>query len=246
MKKFFLLTVLSLLVINSFAQSNYAPEPRGYRVLVSVFGGPTIDWLQPKTTDYSRVGIAPGVRVGIPIDINLTDRENFYFSTGLHLKFDHSVIHLPEQYTVFKNDTSSRHFDADADRHFSHLYLTLPTGIKMKVAANSRNIFGFNAGLYHSLYIWGKTFDQFESDKLNKEFSITTSKKDDHYAAMFKESLYAGIGYEYKIKNNLRTYCYMNYVFTFTNFFAPNQLNVYGNAEKALSHGLEFIVGIGL
>ncbi len=247
MKKFFLFTLLSLFVVNSFAQSNYAPEPRGYRVLVSVFAGPTIDWVQPSTSDYSRIGVAPGFRVGIPVEINLTDRENFYFTTGVQLKFDHTVLNLPERYTILETETSSTNISTIADRHFSRLYLTIPTGVKMKTAISSRNILGFNVGLYHSLFFWGKTFDQFKSKTLSPKFSVTTDNEDDHYAAMFKESLYAGIGYEYKIQHNLRSYFYVNYVFTFTNFFAPNQLNQVSNLpEKALSHGLEFIVGIGL
>ena len=150
--KSFLFTLLSLFVVNSFAQSNYAPEPRGYRVLVSVFAGPTIDWVQPSTSDYSRIGVAPGFRVGIPVEINLTDRENFYFTTGVQLKFDHTVLNLPERYTILETETSSTNISTIADRHFSRLYLTIPTGVKMKTAISSRNILGFNVGLYHSLF----------------------------------------------------------------------------------------------
>jgi hypothetical protein len=64
---------------------------------------------------------------------------------------------------------------------------------------------------------------------------------------MFKESLYAGIGYEYRIKSNLRAYAYANYVFTFTNYFRLDSFNsVNGFKESAMTQGVELIVGIGL
>ena len=242
MKRFVLMLVLIVTTCSLMAQNNYVPPMAPYKVLVSFFAGPTLDWVQPKTLQYELVSPSLGYRVGVPIEINLTERENFYFSTGFHVKFENTVLRFPEKYDILNDNIS-----VTTNRYYSNYYLTIPTGIKMKVAISPRSMLGLNLGLYHSLFLSGKTYDKFKLNSISTDYSITTSKVDNKYGAMFKESAYGGIGYEFKINPNLRAYIYANYVLTFTNFFAPNSINrVNLQKESALSQGVELLVGIGL
>ena len=240
MKRIALILVLIVYTCSMMAQNNYGPTNNPYKVLVSFFAGPSLDWVQPKTLEYELVAPSLGFRVGVPIEINLTERENFYFSTGFHVKFENSVLQLPETYDIINYNVSTK-------RYYSNYYLTIPTGIKMKVAISPKSMLGLNLGLYHSLFLSGKTYDRFNINSYSTDYAITTNKVDNKYGAMFKESAYGGIGYEFKINPNLRAYVYANYVLTFTNFFAPNSSNrVNLEKESALSQGIELLVGIGL
>jgi len=240
MKRFVLMLVLIVTTCSLMAQNNYVPPTKPYKVLVSFFAGPSLDWVQPKTIQYELVAPSLGFRVGVPVEINLTDRENFYFTTGFHVKFENSVLQLPEKYEIINYDVITK-------RYYSNFYLTIPTGIKMKVAISPKSMLGLNLGLYHSLFLSGKTYDKFNINSYSTDYAITTNKVDNKYGAMFKESAFGGIGYEFKINPNLRAYVYANYVMTFTNFFAPNSLNsVNLQKESAISQGIELLVGIGL
>ncbi len=243
MKKSVLVATLLIVTWCSFAQNNYVPPAKPYKVLVSVFAGPTLDWVQPSTVNYALVSPSLGARVGIPVDINLTDEENYYFSTGVHMKFDNTLLTFPEQYP-FQNYVDT----VITTRNYSAFYLTIPTGIKLKTNTFGKSVVGLNLGLYHSFFISGKTYDSFKINTLSSDqYSVTTTRKDNVYSAMFKESVYAGIGYEYRIKSNLRAYAYANYVFTFTNYFRLDSFNsVSGLKESAITQGVELIVGIGL
>ena len=245
MKKNLLLFVLVFGTIIVMAQNNYVPQDKPNRILVSVFAGPTLDWVQPSTVEYELKSPSLGARVGIPVEINLNQEEHYYFATGLYLKFDQTSLKFPEKYSILNVvDTVT------TNRYYSALYLTIPTGIKIKTSTFKKSVFGLNLGLYHSFFISGKTYDSFTIDGLSSEpdyYSVTTAKIDNKYCAMFKESVYGGIGYEYKIKPNLRAYVYANYVFTFTNFFNPNLLNsINQQKESAITQSVELIVGIGL
>lgn len=184
-----------------------------------------------KTPQYELVNPSLGGRIGIPIEINLSDGENYYFTTGIHVKYENTVLSLPEKYTILNGDVSLL-----ANRYYSNFYITLPTAIKLKASISRNNVLGLNVGLYHSLFLSGKTYDKFELGNLETDYSITTNKKENKYSAMFKESLFAGFGYEYKIKPNLRTYIYANYVLTFSNFFSPNAVNRVNSKENTLFH----------
>lgn len=245
MKRFVLMLVLIVTTCSLMAQNNYVPPTKPYKVLVSFFAGPALEWVQPKTVGYDLVAPSLGFRAGVPIEINLTERENFYFTTGIHVKFEHSSLTLPEKYELLAGTPS---VIVNTNRKYSNFYLSIPTGIKMKVAISPKSMLGLNLGLYHSLFLSGKTYDEFNLSNISTtDYSITTNLVDNKYGAMFKESGFGGIGYEYKINPNLRAYVYANYVLTFTNFFAPNSMNsVNLQKESAISQGVELLVGIGL
>lgn len=245
MKKNLFVLVLILGAFSLMAQNNFVPQPSPKRVLVSVFAGPTLDWVQPSTVEYELITPSLGARVGIPLEIDLNKEAHYYFATGIYLKWDQTQLRFPEHYSILNVvDTVT------TSRYFSAFYFTIPTGIKIKTSTFKKSVFGLNLGLYHSFFIAGKSYDSFKIDGLSSEpdyYSVTTSKIENKYCAMFKESVYGGIGYEYMIKPNLRAYVYANYVFTFTNFFNPNLFNsINQQKERAITQSVELIVGIGL
>ena len=56
------------------------------KINVGIVAGPSIDWLSTKNDQYEKGGIILGVRYGALLDINLTEDENYYFSTGLKIE----------------------------------------------------------------------------------------------------------------------------------------------------------------
>lgn len=246
MKRKLLVLMFIFGAISLIAQNIFVPQPTPKRVLVSVFAGPTLDWVQPSTVEYELNTPSLGARVGIPLEIDLNKEAHYYLATGVYLKWDQTSLRFPESYSILNVvDTVT------TNRYYSSFYLTIPTGIKIKTSTFKKSVFGLNLGLYHSFFISGKSYDSFKLDGLSSlepdYYSVTTSEIENKYCAMFKESVYGGIGYEYMIKPNLRAYIYANYVLTFTNFFNPNLFNsINQQKEQAITQSVELIVGIGL
>ncbi len=74
-KQLFTMLLLLLLGANVTAQSK--------RVNIGITVGPSIDWLTPKNDQYNGGGVVAGLRYGVPVNVNLTGDENYYFSTGI-------------------------------------------------------------------------------------------------------------------------------------------------------------------
>ena len=64
--------------------STFVKDPGfGSRVNFGVTFAPTIEWMYPHTEGYEKNGVIMGMRYGINLNVNLTERKNFYFSTGV-------------------------------------------------------------------------------------------------------------------------------------------------------------------
>ena len=74
---------------------------------------------------------------------------------------------------------------------------------------------------------------------------MTTDWLKDNEVALFKESIFAGIGLEYVIKNNLKGKLYVNYSQSLNNYFSKNAKNsCTGVKEKAAIGTIEVLFGL--
>ncbi len=205
----------------------------GHKINFGFTFAPTFDWMYPATTGFERDGMVVGMRYGVNINVNLTQRKNYYVSTGFffeHLggkmKFkDNIAIPIPVgSYTVNTTDIS---------RSYRAHYLTLPLGITLK-SKSLRNFFVVgNFGVYNSFRLKAMNSDTyaFSNWETGEPEYWTRSATMSNEAALIKESLYAGLGMEYSITRNFRTGVTVNYVHSLTNYFKGR-----GNAQNNFTH----------
>ncbi|MDR2978953.1 MAG: PorT family protein [Bacteroidales bacterium] len=228
MKKNFLIVFFLLISVASFAQD-------GKRVAIGLTIGPSIDWISPKTQGYEKNGVSLGVRYGIPVDINFTKATNYYLSTGI--KFEHTGGKLAFKH-VLKEDLE----EVDLERKYNALYLTIPTGVKLKTPNFGDLVFAGNFGFLHSFRLSCKNIDKWTDANGH---SVTPDEKSEYNGCMFfKESLYVGVGAEYIVQEDFRASFYMNYAYTLSNFFTKKSLNYSTNLrEKGNLGSVEFVFG---
>ncbi len=215
-------------------QYEYSGESR--RVTLGVAFGMGMDWLNPQVDELERNGSVFGMKYGIPIDVNFTSTDNYYFTTGIF--FNHSGGKLK-----FKTAFNDGKDTLPTERKFQSIYLTIPTGIKLKTPSMKNFVIATNFGLYHSFRLSGKASDKFTQNNEPQE-----QKKHDYTreTSLFREAAYIGLGVEYIIKDDFRTYLYIIYAHTFTNYFNPKYSHnlVTGDKDKAALGNLEFQLGI--
>jgi len=208
--------------------------------------GPTIDWFapMPKEEDFKLVREKPkvGFIAGINVDVNLTKGRWLYFSTGLlvrylqgELAFDHQydIPWLPDTLSVF---STVRTYKAN--------YLVIPTGVKFRTPPSRGCVFVGKVGLYHQFKLGGDKFDSFAFPDLSDYLITTPSVKNDD-AALFAETGYAGIGFEYIFKSNIRVFLNADYSCQFNYFSANAVSNVVADARfRAIVHSLQVSLGV--
>lgn len=207
----------------------------GKRVTLGVAFGIGPGWLNPRTDSVNRAGIVNTMRYGIPLDINFTTKNNYYFTTGVF--FSHSGGKLR-----FVDDLENVGI-AEIIRKYNAIYLSLPTGIKLKTPSMKGFVVAAQFGFLHSFRLTAKASDQYEVG----EEKVTTNKyMYTKETAWFREAGFIGLGVEYVIKDDFRVYLYATYDHTFLNFFGtkaePNLLS--GKAMRATAGNVEFLVGI--
>lgn len=236
-KKTLLLVVLmSLAMLGLHAQNNTKGNSNarmsstyikdsgmGSRVNFGVTFAPTISWMYPHTEGYQTDGVIAGMRYGVNLNINLTDRKKFYFSTGLFAE------HTGGKMKFLDNIPISSFLVADSiptQRTYRTIYLTIPTMITLKT--NSLNNFFIcgNAGFLHSFNLHSTATDSY---MLGTEV-WSRDKKDSQETAFFKEAFIAGIGFEYSVTPNMRAGVMINYTQSLTNYFKGK-----GKAQNSLS-----------
>ncbi|MDL2297340.1 PorT family protein [Bacteroidales bacterium OttesenSCG-928-B11] len=227
MKKTLLIVCLILSSISLLAQD-------GKRVNIGLSIGPSIDWISPKTDNYERDGIGIGLRYGVPVDINFTHGSNYYFSTGI--KFEH--IGGKMNFPFIYNEK-----EVALNRKYTAMFLSIPTGIKLKTPTFGSMVFAGNFGFLHGLKLNGKFIDTWVDENGN---NVMQNKKEEYEnCAFFKESIYVGLGAEYIIQEDFRASFYINYAYTITNFFNKKAINPTTNLrEKGNPGAVEFVFGI--
>lgn len=219
---------------NGKMSPTYIKDP-GFGSIVN-FGitfAPNIGWMYDHTAGYEKNGVVMGMRYGVNLNLNLTKRKNFYFSTGLFgehcggkMQF---IDNIPIGSTWIADSTLTH-------RTYRSIYLTIPTGITMKSNSFSNFYVCGNVGLSHSFNLNATNTDSYLFD--DGEL-WSREKKDSDEAALFKESFFVGLGMEYAVTPNMRAGVMINYVQSITNYFKGK-----GKAQNGYS-GLDQRANLG-
>lgn len=207
----------------------------GKRITLGISFGIGPGMLNPRTDSVNRAGVVNTMRYGIPLDINFTTKNNYYFTTGVF--FSHSGGKL--RFVDGIEDVGI----VETIRKYNTIYLTIPTGIKLKTPSMKGFVVGAQFGLYHSFRLMAKASDQY---KVGEEKVTTNKYMYKEQTALFSEAGFIGLGFEYVIKDDFRVFFYTTYAHTFINFFGkkaePNFLS--GRDMRATAGNIEFMVGI--
>lgn len=224
------------------------------RVVVGLTFGPTFNWMNWKNhksapEGYDRSypgGMKLGLRYGVNIDIDLNKKKNFYVSTGVLIEHTGGGLSFREQLVLLDNPIVR-----DIDRRYKSIYFTIPTAVTFRTPSFSRFIICGNIGLYHSFNLYSRYQSSFQIDPNANPVEkksinhVTTDWEKDNEAALFKESIFAGLGVEYVIKKNLKGKLYVNYAQSLNNYFTKNaKNNLTGVKEKAAIGSVEILLGI--
>ena len=210
--------------------ATYIKDPgMGGRLNYGITFAPTFNWMYDHTEGYSKNGVVLGLRYGVNLNINLTERKNFYFSTGLFLEHCGGKMKFLDNIPF---GTLGIADSTETQRTYRSLYLTIPTGITLK--SNSINNFYVcgNAGLFHSFNLKATNMDSYTiENKASGEKELWTRQKVGSQEASFlKEAFYLGVGFEYAVTQSMRAGVMINYAQTFTNYFKGA-----GKAQNGLS-----------
>jgi hypothetical protein len=223
------------------------PLTENKKVFTSVSFGPTVDWFSPTTNEFDlqRNKSKGGFIAGINVEVGVVPQRYLYFSTGLLCRFLQGDLAFQHRYTISIVNTTSP-IAIPTVRTYQTFYLTLPTGIKFRTAPTKNCVFTGQLGLYHNFRVGGKTFDNFTLSKIDTdpEYFITTSKVKNTDAALFAESGYLGIGFEYEFAPKIRAFANVNYSCQFGYFSAKATNNVTNKQFKSIVHSLHIVFGV--
>ena len=207
--------------------------------------GPTVDWFAPTTKeeDFKLVREKPkaGFIAGINVDVNLIKDRWLYFSTGLLVRHLQGELAFDHQYDIpWLPDTLSV---LSTVRTYKVNYLVIPTGIKFRTPPSRGCVFVGKVGLNHQFKLGGDKFDSFSFPALSN-YLITTPKVKNDDAALFAETGYAGIGFEYLFKSNIRVFMNADYSCQFNYFSFKAVSNVNDARFRAIVHSLQVTFGV--
>ena len=229
-------------------------ELEARRVVFGITFGPTFNWMNWKNhkaapEGYERTSPGAtkiGLRYGVNLDIDLTKSKNFYVSTGILIEHTGGNLNFNENVYLIR-DSLVRNID----RSYKSIYFTIPTAITLRTPSFSNFIICGNVGFYHSFNLYSRYRSSFQIDPSAEDIEkesinhITTDWLKDNEVALFKESIFAGIGVEYVIKNNLKGKLYINYAQSLNNYFSKNAKNsLTGVQEKAAIGTVEVLFGL--
>lgn len=224
-------------------KAKHTPNNFGKRYCVGVIFGPGIDWLQPKTIDYTRDKTVFNFRAGVTLDINFTHDTYYYFTTGVLFNYDGGRMQFKDYATIDSTFTL-----AHINRKYQAYYLTIPTGIKLKTPNFGNFVIAANFGLYHSFLLSSSLKDKISIEAAGEIVDIDPSRIGHAKTKplWIREAVYAGLGLEYIIRDNFRAFFYTNFSHTFTNFFNGKKCANTHSGEKEIAklNSVEFIVGL--
>jgi hypothetical protein len=228
-KQLFAMLLLLFLAINVMAQSR--------RVSIGITVGPSIDWLTPKNDQYNGGGIIAGLRYGIPVNINLTEDENYYFSTGILFQHTGGKLEYKGTLTAYPNE------EASFTRKYNSIFLVIPTAITLKTPSFGNFVIVGNFGLLHGFALSSKKYDKVKVGDVEQNDQKKTKFENNSF---FKEALYVGLGTEYIIQDNFRASFMINYSYSFTNYYNKKAMNYFDEKERMKGNlgAVEFVFGI--
>lgn len=230
-------------------------ELEARRVVVGITFGPSFNWMNWKNHKAAPLGyersahesVKLGLRYGVNLDIDLTKSKNFYVSTGVLIEHTGGSLNFNDNiYLVDKTLDNT-----NIDRKYKSIYFTIPTAVTLRTPSFNHFIIGGNIGFYHSFNLYSRYQSRFQIDPTAREIDketinyVTTDWAKDNETALFKESIFAGIGFEYVIKRHLRGKLYVNYAQSLNNYFSKNAKNSRtGVQEKAAIGTVEILFGL--
>lgn len=230
-------------------------ELEAHRVVVGITFGPSFNWMNWKNHKAAPLGyersahesVKLGLRYGVNLDIDLTKSKNFYVSTGVLIEHTGGSLNFNDNiYLVDKTLDNT-----NIDRKYKSIYFTIPTAVTLRTPSFNHFIIGGNIGFYHSFNLYSRYQSRFQIDPSARETDketinyVTTDWAKDNETALFKESIFAGIGFEYVIKRHLRGKLYVNYAQSLNNYFSKNAKNSRtGVQEKAAIGTVEILFGL--
>lgn len=230
-------------------------ELEARRVVVGITFGPSFNWMNWKNHKAAPAGyersayesVKLGLRYGVNLDIDLTKSKNFYVSTGVLIEHTGGSLNFNDNiYLVDKTLENT-----NIDRKYKSIYFTIPTAITLRTPSFNHFIIGGNIGFYHSFNLYSRYQSRFQIDPSARETDketinyVTTDWAKDNETALFKESIFAGLGVEYVIKRHLRGKLYINYAQSLNNYFSKNAKNSRtGVQEKAAIGTVEILFGL--
>lgn len=220
---------------NKRMSSTYIKDPgNGSRINFGITFAPTITWMYPHTQGYESNGALMGLRYGVNLNINLTKRKNYYFSTGLFAE------HCGGKMKFLDNVTKSELFDLDSiptQRDYRSIYLTIPTGVTLKTNSINNFFVCGNLGLMHSFNLRASNVDSYLFGEDEELWSRQEQMSQE--ATLFKETAYVGLGFEYSVTPKMRAGLMLNYVHSLTNYFKGPGLaqNSYSKVDQKANLG---------
>lgn len=237
MKKQYLLGTLFILFLftQAFAQQ---PQPfvskdngEGAKLNIGICFAPTFNWMYPGIESYQPAGVVTNYRTGINLNINLTHGKNFYVSTGIQFEQLGGKMSFRDKIDIPGITITD---GTQIIRTYRAQYLTIPTAITLKTNSIHDFYVCGNIGLYNSLLLKAYNIDKYffspDGNEENREY-WSRERKPSKETSIFKQSAFAGIGLEYAVTKNFRTGLYINYAYTYTNYFKGR-----GEAQNSLTH----------
>ena len=209
---------------NPRMSSTYIKDPcNGSRLNFGITFGQAFDWMYDHTEGYEKNGVVIGLRYGLNLNVNLTKKKSFYFSTGIF------VEHRGGKMEFLDNIPIGTFVIADStltQRTYRSTYLTIPTMITLKTGSINNFFICGNAGLLHSFNLKASNIDSYLIGNETWSRQRVTSEE----AALLRESFIAGLGFEYSVTRNMRAGLMVNYIQGITNYFKGK-----GMAQNSLS-----------
>lgn len=272
MKKIISILVVMLLFSTTYAQSGYTTgndkrssknssnekdaynSIEAHRVVFGITAGPTLNWFNwknhraaPEGYERSHRGaLKVGARYGLNIDVDLNLEKHFFVSTGVFIEHTGGSLQFSDNLNILGDIVPKK-----LDREYRSTYVTIPTAITLRTPSFSNFIICGNVGFYHSFNIYARykssfqlddnTFDDSDKEIINH---LSTDWAKDKEVALFKESVFAGLGFEYVIRNNFKVKFMVNYAQSLNNFYKKSAVNSYTNVKEKASIGtVEFLFG---
>ncbi len=231
-------------------------EQEARRVVFGITFGPTFNWMNWKNHKAAPEGyersahesVKVGLRYGVNLDVDLTMTKNFYFSTGVLIEHTGGSLNFNDDIQLVDKVLAN----INIDRKYKSIYFSIPTAITFKTPSFSNFIICGNVGFYHSFNLYSRYQSRFQIDPTARDVDketinyVTTDWAKDNEVALFKESVFAGIGFEYVIRRHFRAKFGVNYAQSLNNYFSKNAKNSRtGVQEKAAIGTVEILFGLG-
>ena len=231
-------------------------EQEARRVVFGITFGPTFNWMNWKNHKAAPEGyersahesVKVGLRYGVNLDVDLSMTKNFYFSTGVLIEHTGGSLNFNDDIQLVDKVLAN----INIDRKYKSIYFSIPTAITFKTPSFSNFIICGNVGFYHSFNLYSRYQSRFQIDPTARDVDketinyVTTDWAKDNEVALFKESVFAGIGFEYVIRRHLRAKFGVNYAQSLNNYFSKNAKNSRtGVQEKAAIGTVEILFGLG-